>query len=181
MDFSSCRFLGFLVILHHFELSLSPKRNLIFKLLLENLFFSTNKTKLQPTNQPINQSHRLFLSSSWSNPSTPSIHHQIQASPAVSPASFTNHHPRYHGKLLIKISIRKEQKKQTKRIAATKSATSFLQQLCNQASKKKPNTTKKQKTPKSFRPQTPPPERRRRQKKVPKARELRVKKKTHKA
>jgi hypothetical protein len=106
---------------------------------------TTNKTKLQPTNQPINQSHRLFLSSSWSNPSTPSIHHQIQASPAVSPASFTNHHPRYHGKLLIKISIRKEQKKQTKRIAATKSATSFFQQLCNQAFKKNPTLQKNKK------------------------------------
>jgi hypothetical protein len=79
--------------------------------------------------------------------------------------------------LLIKISIRKEQKKQTQRIAATKPATSFLLQLCNQASKK-PNATKKKKTPKSFRPQTPPQERR--QKKVPKARELRVKKKKKK-
>jgi hypothetical protein len=85
----------------------------------EEDFFLTvnNKQDQAPTNQPINQSHRLFLSSSWPNPSTPSINHQIQ----VSPASFTNHHPRCHGKLLLKISIRKEQKKQTQRITATKS------------------------------------------------------------
>jgi hypothetical protein len=78
--------------------------------------------------------------------------------------------------LLIKISIRKEQKKQTQRIAATKSQPPSFNS-CAIKLPKKPNTTKKQ-TPKSFRPQTPPPERR--QKKVPKARELRVKKKNTK-
>jgi hypothetical protein len=47
-----------------------------------------------------------------------------------------------------------------------------------QSSFQKTPTLEKKQSPKSFRPQTPPPERR--EKKVPKARELRVKKKKKK-
>jgi hypothetical protein len=76
--------------------------------------------------------------------------------------------------LLIKISIRKEQKKQTQRIAATKSQhRSFYS-----CAIKLPKKTQRYKKTKLQNPSTlkPRPQKVRRQKKVPKARELRVKK-----
>jgi hypothetical protein len=131
---------------------------------------------LQPTNQPINHTVSFSLLLGQTLAHLPSIT-RSKFPPQSPPLPSQNHHPRCHGKLLIKISIRREQKKQTQRIAATKSQPPSFNS-CAIKLPKKPNTTKKQ-TPKSFHPQTPPPERR--QKKVPKARELRVKKKKHKA
>jgi hypothetical protein len=139
---------------------------------ISSLPSTTNKTKLQPTNQSINHnvSFSLLLGQTLAHlpsitrskfPPLPSQTTTLAATANCSSKSRSAKNKRNRHKEL------RPQNPQPP---------SFYS--CAIKLPKNPTLQKKKKTPKSFRPQTPPQERR--QKKVPKARELRVKKKKKK-